>query len=143
MDFREQYQATTLRILGKFQLLEFVLKYYIGFSYKLIQTKVDGATHFGYSIDDVENHPLERLLTTFAKLNGNVALHKRLNSLRERRNHVAHRSLLVCFGWSDSDTSLEKADEDFFRLEDEVHECLQAVRDELVSLKGTLYGPAA
>jgi len=142
MDQRDRYKATTLRILGKFQLLEFSLKYYIGFSYQLIHKTLDGALHFGYTIDDVDNFPLERLLNIFSKLNNNTELHKRLNALRVKRNHVAHKSLLVTFGW-DGSGSLEKADEEFFYLEDEVHECLQAVRDELVAVKTTLFGPPA
>lgn len=143
MDLSDRYKATTLRILGKFQLIEFGLKHYIGFSYQLIQKKLDGAMHFGYSIEDVENHPLERLLSTFSKLNNNAELHKKLNALRVKRNHVAHKSLLVNFGWNKDSGSLEKADEDFFHLEDEVHECLQAVRDELLIIKTQLYGPTA
>lgn len=143
MDLRERYKATTLRILGQFQLLEFALKHYIGFSYKLIHKQLDGASHFGYSIEDVENHPLERLLTTFSKLNGNAELHKQLNALRVKRNHVAHKSLLVSFGRSDGSAELEKADEAFFYLEDEVQECLHAVLAELRLLKAILYGSAA
>ena len=142
MDLRERYKATTLRILGQFQLLEFALKHYIGFSYKLIYKQLDGALHFGYSIEDVENHPLERLLAIFAKLNGNVGLQKQLNTLCKKRNHVAHKSLLVSFRGGSS-SELEKADEAFFYLEDEVQECLQAVLAELRSLKETLHGSAA
>jgi hypothetical protein len=143
MDIRERYKATTLRILGKFQLIEFGLKHYIGFSYQLIQKRLDGEVHFDYSIEDVENHPLERLLNTFSKLNGNLELQGRLNALRVKRNHVAHKSLLVSFGWTKDSGPLEKADEEFFHLEDEVHECLQAVRDELFLIKTKLYGPTA
>jgi hypothetical protein len=142
MDLRDQYRGTTLRILGKFQLLEFALKHYIGFSYQLIEKKLDGAMHFGYSISDVENYPLEKLLNTFCKLNDNRPLHKRLNSLRDKRNHVAHKSLLVTFGWKEDGNALEKADEAYYYLEDEVHICLSDVQKELRVIKEKLFGPA-
>jgi hypothetical protein len=138
MELREQYRATTLRILGQFQLLEFVLKNYIGIAYKLIQKRVDGAIHFGYSIEDVQNHSLERLVTIFSKLNSNDELNRQLNVLRDKRNHVAHKSLIASMGRGYDVAILEKANEDFFYLEDEVQECIVAAVEELRAIRGKL-----
>lgn len=143
MDRREFYKSTTLRILGQFQLMEFALKHYIGFSYQLIHKQLDGVAPFDYTIKDVENHPLEKLLAIFAKLNDNTELQEKLNKLRSKRNHVAHRSLLVSMGTRDDNEALEKASEEFFYLEDEVVECVQALLDELRHVKSKLYGQAA
>ncbi|NII10147.1 hypothetical protein [Oleiagrimonas sp. C23AA] len=143
MDLRDQYKNSTLRILGKFQLLEFALKHYIGFAYDLIRKNVNGAIHFGYSIDDVDNYPLERLLNIFSKLNNNSDLLAQLNGLRTGRNHVAHKSLLVSSGENYDTDALKKADEEFFYLEDEIDVCLAALLSELQSLKSTLFGSVA
>ena len=143
MDLRDQYRATTLRILSKFQLLEFALKTYIGFSYELIHKRLDGVIHFGHSIQDVENHSLGRLLGLFRKLNSNTDLQNELGKLLAKRNHVAHKSLLVSAGKSYDVAALKKADEEFFYLEDDVDVCLNAVLDELRLLKEKLYGSAA
>ena len=143
MNISEQYNATTLRILGKLQLLEFALKTYIGFSYQIIQKKLDGAIKFDYSLEDVDSHPLERLLTTFAKLNNDTELQKQLNSLRVKRNHLVHKSLLINMGRKIDDSTLGKANEEFFYLEEDVDSCLQVVLAELKSLKQTMFGSEA
>ena len=53
---------------------------------------------FNYSSADIENYPLERLLSIFAKLSKNEKLYSRLNKLRDVRNHVAHQSLVAIIG---------------------------------------------
>ena len=143
MDRREFYESTTLRILAQFQLMEFALKHYIGFSYALIHKQLAGVAPFRYTLEDVENHPLERLLVIFAKLNDNAELQAKLNQLRSKRNHVAHRSLLVSMGKSRDNEAIEKASEEFFYLEDEVVECVQELLKELRQVKSKLYGGAA
>ncbi|MBL8539485.1 MAG: hypothetical protein JNK68_03850 [Betaproteobacteria bacterium] len=127
---RDSYKRLILRILGNFQLLEFALKAYIGRAYSVIKSRVGDAIHFDYSEKDVESFPLERLLNTFSKLNTNKELVARLNKLREKRNHIAHTSLIVTMGTKyDPDAVEDKCDE-YLLLEDELAQCLQLVIEE-------------
>lgn len=84
--------------MANFQLFELALKIYIGKSYNFIHHLVEDRVHFDFSISDVENYPLERLINVFGKLNGNEELKKRLNKLKSERNYVAHQALLVTIG---------------------------------------------
>lgn len=133
-DVRDSYKATTLRILANFQLLELALKIYVGRTYELIRARVGNRVHFDYSISDVENFPLERLLSVFGKLNGNAGLLKRLNKLRVDRNHVAHESLLVTMGTKHDKEVVQAKHREFFYLEDELSECLKLVLEETETL---------
>ena len=74
---------------------------------------VEDHIHFDFSITDVENYPLERLLNIFGKLNGNEELKKRLNKLRSERNYIAHEALLVTIGSNPNMETLHKKAEDF------------------------------
>ena len=89
------YKDRTIGLLTSFQLLELTLKLYIGTSYDYIHALVQDRIHFDFSVEDVENFPLERLLNVFGKLNGNEELKKRLNKLRQERNYIAHEALIV------------------------------------------------
>ncbi len=128
---KEFYKDRTVGLLASFQLLELSLKIYIGKSYDLIHRLVRDHVHFDFSIGDVENYPLERLLNVFNKLNGNEELKKRLNKLRKKRNYIAHEALLVTIGSNPNMDTLHKKAEDFFYLEDELTECIQLLTNEL------------
>ena len=52
-DPRKYYKDTTMRLLGSFQLLEFALKVYVGLTYKIIKTRVEGVIHFDYAENDL------------------------------------------------------------------------------------------
>lgn len=133
-DVRESYKAMTLRILSNFQLLELTLKLYIGRAYEFIDLSLNGRMHFDYSVADVENFPLERLLNIFGKLNNNRELLKRLNKLREQRNHVAHESLIIVIGSKYDKQVVQQKHGEFFYLEDELIECLNLVVEETKAL---------
>lgn len=134
-DPRSPYKQTVLRILGSFQLLEFALKAYIGRAYRVIAQSVHRKVSFDYSQNDVESFPLERLVNTFAKLNDNKDLIQRLNALREKRNHIAHRSLLITFGAMYDRGEVEDRFFEFVDLEDELTECLNLLISEAKALK--------
>ena len=142
-DPRDQYRATTLRILGNFQLIEFTLKVYIAFAYRIIAHSTKDLIPFNYSFSDVESFPLERLLNIFSKMNENAALIDRLNKLRKERNHIAHESLLVAAGSDYDANAVKESEEAFFYLEDEVAECLKALVEETHTIRGKLPGPMA
>lgn len=129
------YKDRTVGLLTSFQLLELSLKLYIGTSYDYIHALVQDRIHFDFSVEDVENFPLERLLNVFGKLNGNEELKKRLNKLRKERNYIAHEALIVTVGSNPNMETLHKKAEDFFYLEDELSECLHLVTEEFRNLK--------
>ncbi|MDQ2077935.1 hypothetical protein [Marinimicrobium sp. ABcell2] len=132
---QKYYKDRAVGLLTNFQLLELSLKLYIGTSYDYIRMLVVDHIHFDFSISDVENYPLERLLNIFGKLNGNEALKKRLNKLRNERNYVAHEALLVTIGSNPNMDTLNQKAKDFFYLEDELTECLKLVTEEFRKLK--------
>jgi len=131
---RALYKERVTAILASFQLLELALKIYIGRSYGLIAHLVEDRVHFDFSISDIENYPLERLLTLFGKLNRNEELKKRLNKLRADRNYVAHQALLVTVGSNPNMDTLHKKAEHFFYLEDDLAECIDLLTKEGESL---------
>lgn len=141
-DPRVAYKAATLRMLGSFQLLEFALKAYIGRAYSVIRSSVNEKVHFGYSAKDVEAFPLERLLNVFGKLNSNADLITRLNKLKDERNQLAHRSLLITMGSMYDQGAVEDKHNEYFWLEDELAECLAAVIAEGRALKERSQGVA-
>lgn len=128
---QQYYRDRTVGILTNFQLLEFILKMYIGEAYNYIHNLVEDRIHFGFSIKDVDTYPLERLLNVFDKLNRNEDLKKRLNKLRKQRNYIAHEALLVSLGSHSNMDTLYKKAEEFFYLEDELSECLNLLTNEL------------
>ncbi|PSW58193.1 hypothetical protein [Photobacterium leiognathi] len=131
---QEFYREKTVGLLTNFQLLELSLKMYIGKSYDFIHTLVGDRIHFDFSIEDVENYPLERLLNTFVKLNDNKELHKRLNKLRKLRNYIAHEALLVTIGNNPNMDTLHDKSREFFELEDELSDCLKILVAEFEKL---------
>ncbi|MDD3814223.1 MAG: hypothetical protein PHZ02_06205 [Desulfocapsaceae bacterium] len=132
---QQLYKDRTVGLLTSFQLLELSLKLYIGTSYDYIHALVQDRIHFDFTVEDVENFPLERLLNVFGKLNGNEELKNRLNRLRKERNYIAHEALIVTVGSNPNMETLHKKAEDFFYLEDELSECLQLVTEEFRKLK--------
>jgi len=137
MEVKQLYKDVVLRMLGKFQLLEFALKQYIGLAYKMIQELADDKVPFHFSEKDVENYPLERLANIFAKLNDNSDLSKKINRLRESRNHIAHKALLLVTGRRLDRGEIEDRYIEFTMMEDELTECLGEVIDELKSLSNS------
>ncbi|MCZ8014495.1 MAG: hypothetical protein O9274_02240 [Limnobacter sp.] len=134
-DPRKYYKDTTMRLLGRFQLLELALKVYVGVNYKVIQARVEGLIHFGYTEDDLSDLPLGRLLALFKKFNTNAELHARLQKLQTERNQIAHRSLLITMGSLYDRGAVEDKHIEYSMLEDELTECLQAVNAESKQLK--------
>ncbi len=134
-DIRDHYKDTILRVLSKFQLLEFALKVYIGLGYKAVKARVDGVLHFDYTEADLDDLPLGRLLGLFRRLNASEELVKRMQALQAERNQIAHRSLLTTMGPLFDRGLVEDKHIEYSVLEDEVTECIQSVNDESRKLK--------
>ncbi|WP_370598883.1 hypothetical protein NMD15_06935 [Plesiomonas shigelloides] len=84
MESTEKFRHTVLEVLSGFQVLEFSLKAYIARSYQVIKHRLNGEIPFNYSNNDIKNHPLEKLINIFSKLNENKDLVKKLNKLRNK-----------------------------------------------------------
>ena len=128
----EYSQGATL-LLSSFQSLEFALKIHIATSYAIIRHKLGGVIPFNYSYQTVKHFPLERLLSVFAQLNANSDLQRRLNKLREHRNHAAHQALLLRH---ESIRSI--LNEDFEQTKEEMASALMELEQCLVELANEL-----
>lgn len=133
MSIAEPYKSLNLKVLGSFQLLELSLKLYIATAYKVIRDNLNGKIPFNYTYSDIKNYPLERLINLFTKLNDNKELLAHLNKLRDKRNKIAHTSLLCVY-----DVFREILDEDIHEnyaelsaTESEVDQCLGLIAEEM------------
>ena len=126
------YELATIRLLGGFQLLEEALKVYISVAYELIQDCLNNKIPFNYSSTDIENYPLERLLSIFTKLSKNEELYSRLNKLRDVRNHVAHQSLVAIIGSDENKINVKL--NNILEHNNEVIECLGLLIVEIKAL---------
>lgn len=130
-----EYKIQVLEALNTFQMLEMLLKAYISTAYNLIKKSLNESIPFNYSYKDIENHPLERLINTFTKLDNDKELHKKLNKLREGRNKLAHKALILSH-----DVFRELLSEDLHEnhkatenLAKEADECLLIIQKKLES----------
>lgn len=80
-----------LALVG-YQMVEQSLKSYIIFAHDCIREALDKKLPFRYTEDKVDSYSMERLITTFKKLNDNEDLLARLNKLPSDRNYVAHKA---------------------------------------------------
>ena len=132
-----------LKLLGQFQLLEFSLKLYIYFSHEIIRERVDGLIPFNYTFEQIDTHPLEKLLANFKRLSDNSALQSRLNKLPKKRNEIAHKALLYHHPSLSSLLAgiynLDYLDHlaDVGETEKEVESCMDLLAKDLALVKGT------
>ena len=140
---QETYQTATLEILTQFQLLEQALKMYISAAYEVIGARVKGLLPFHYGGVDVESFPLERLISTFAKVNDNRDLISRLNKLPKKRNEVAHKSLLIAWGGYQDLKKQQSALDGYRDLISDLGPCLQGVMEEMRRLPRPDHGSEA
>src|SRR5450830_178780 len=140
-EFQEQLEI--LKLIGLFQAIEASLKFFIGANYHYINEKVGKEIVFKYSSDDLDNASLKKLLTIFAKFNDNSDLQKRLNVLRQWRNLVAHKSLLLATSTMPTELKLhafgyEKNPINFDALNLELQECINLLGVELLRVNSLL-----
>jgi hypothetical protein len=130
------YRLQATQVLGSFQMLEFALKLYLATSYKIINHKLNGCTPFYYSIKDVENCPLEKLLNLFKKHNSNVLLQSQLNKLRQSRNHLAHQALIYSHEEIRDlhEISLSESHQEIANVRAEIDKCLKLITIELETI---------
>ena len=132
-----------VKLLGQFQLLEFSLKLYIYFSHEIIRARVSGLVPFKYTFEQLDSHPLEKLLATFRQLSDNSELQGRLNELPKKRNEIAHKALLyhhpslsaLLAGIYNLDYIEHSAD--VGETEKEIESCMDLLAEDLATVRGT------
>lgn len=127
---RAPYMTAAAELLAGFQLVEISLMVYAAAAYEVIKKSLDGRLSFDYGYKDVENMSLERLIGTFARLNGNKKLIGKLRHLVRERNWFAHRGLVAGYGIGPSPPVSELMP----RIEKqrmEIKECLNLLAEEM------------
>lgn len=131
-------EARAFNLLASFQLVELSLKVYTLTAYDVIALKLGGLVPFNYDERSLERAPLERLLVMFKVVNGNLELQRRLASLVEKRNDIAHRMLLPHFGVRRRDSDPLKTHEDLKQVEDSLSRAMESLAREISSVKQVL-----
>lgn len=132
---RELYEKRVSLTLAGFQVTEFLLKEYIALSYDLMRYVLRDHIDFSASRRDVENHSLERLISTFKTINGNKDLIRQLQSVVDHRNRIAHKSLLPLYGQKTSDQEYWALIDEISPLESEIDRCMSGMQAEIDGLK--------
>jgi len=105
-DLKHLYREGISHALGRFQLLEEGLKTYIGVYHKTVSAVLNGRLHCGYDQSDVQEAPLGRLLTVFAKICSNEELLAEMRSLVKHRDLAAHQAFICLYGPGPGDQKL-------------------------------------
>ena len=94
---QELYGRGVNEVLGGFQLIEEMLKSYIGLHFDSIRALVQGRIHFEFRHADYQDAALGRLVQVFSKLSANTELVTDLRAVVKRRDHIAHKALLKLY----------------------------------------------
>ncbi|HAT1543978.1 hypothetical protein [Aeromonas hydrophila] len=87
-DLKSNHEKFVITLLGRFQLLELILKKYID---ACVSFKGGDSAH----LDGLEELPLGALIKRLRKVTQNNELADRIHALLEIRNKIAHNSLIV------------------------------------------------
>lgn len=128
------YEKRASITLAGFQVTESLLKTYIGKSFEVMRILSKGYVDFSSSQSDIENHSLERLISIFKTVNGNLGLIQDLQSVVKHRNRLAHRAFLPLYGQKTSDEDYWKLIDEISPLEKEILKCTTGIQQELVQL---------
>jgi hypothetical protein len=128
---RELYEKRVSLTLAGFQVTELLLKEYIALSYDVMRCILREHIDFSLSRRDIENHSLERLISTFKTINTNKDLIGQLQSVVEHRNKIAHKSLLPLYGARTSDQEYWDLIDEISPLESEVDGCMSGMQAEI------------
>ncbi|MGO4549767.1 hypothetical protein AB4059_01505 [Lysobacter sp. 2RAF19] len=125
--------ARTMDMLGHFQMIEFSLKVYIGYSFAIIKDRMEGELPFKYDFDLVEGLALGKLIGQFARLNDNTLLHAKLRALKDVRDELAHRELLYQFYVMEEIYKIDPLErhKTLKKTEADIAECMDLLAEEL------------
>jgi hypothetical protein len=135
MQKNEYYRITVAHALSGYQLIESSLKQYLRVYYYLVGVLVGDRLHFGFGQDDIQKHPLGRLVQLFSKACADTDLVCRLRSVQEHRDEIAHRALLCLYSDDTSDDEYVERSRELVKQADLLAELLQALHIELIKLE--------
>jgi hypothetical protein len=130
MSSEQLYRDGVVLALAGFQLLEDQLKNYLDVYYSAVRFLLAGRLSFEFARADINEAPLERLLTNVDKCCANKDLIKRVRSLVKKRNDLAHKAFLVLYGPRLSDSEMAVAVNDFHSVASELHQIMGMLLDE-------------
>lgn len=130
----ELYEKRVSLTLAGFQVTELLLKEYIALSYEVMRCVLQDHIDFSLSRRDIENHSLERLISTFKTINNNKDLINQLQSVVDHRNKIAHKSLLPLYGVKTSDQEYWDLIDYISPLEAEIDKCMSGMHAEIDKL---------
>lgn len=132
---KELYEKRVSLTLAGFQVTEMLLKEYIALSYEVMRCVLLEHIDFSSSRRDIENHSLERLISTFKTINSNKDLIKQLRSVVDHRNKIAHKSLLPLYGVKITDEEYWDLIDKITPLETEIDKCMSGMHAEIERLE--------
>ncbi|WP_369915443.1 hypothetical protein AB8810_02250 [Xanthomonas sp. NCPPB 3005] len=135
---KELYREGASHALAGYQMIEELLKTYIGNYFGIVRSLVQDKIYFGFRKQDYKQAPLGRLLQTFDKICADKELVAALRAEVPHRDHIAHQSLLVLFAKS------QPTPEDFSKLLEDLtvrNSAIQAVMLQLHAAHKSLITP--
>lgn len=91
------YREGASHALAGYQLIESLLKTYISNHFKIVKFILGNQLYFGFTGNEYEQAPLERLVNIFSKLCNDDQLIRELRNEITHRNHIAHQSMLIMY----------------------------------------------
>ncbi len=98
MKLERAYRKELHKALEKCQFIEETLRMCIFSAVEIARLQVSPHFPVRYKSEDIAKLPLGALVSIFAKINSDTALHQSLREITRERNDVAHRSLLFTLG---------------------------------------------
>ena len=125
--------------LGGFQLLEEHLKNYIEVYYKSVRHLLNSRLHFDYSRSDIDDAPLGRLISIFAKVCSNTNLVNELRLLVKERNKAAHSALLCLYKTDTTDHKFHEMIRLNHKMTDKVSDTLSELNREFDAMQKSVF----
>jgi hypothetical protein len=124
MNEKEKIYFQVAEGLANCQQVELQLKYYLAGVFKVIKKYAGAHLHIGIDEKHFEDMSLERLIQNFKLYSKDESLIKRLSKFKEKRNNLAHKSLLKVEDPS-GEIDLTEASE----LDDQVRQLITEAQD--------------
>jgi hypothetical protein len=135
----EKYVPAHSDALVNFQYLEQALREYIALAYKVIGL-TSPHVPFRYSIEDLENDTLRRLIEKYLKVAPDPDLGKELFPLVKKRNHIAHRALIQDLDQFKTPKFTELKVEELKQVHSETEVAVEKILQQIVELTAIYKG---
>jgi len=127
---QKEYREAVHFALERCQFIEATLRMYLGTVVEIATLTLADYFPVRVTDKDLAKRPMGSLVKIFSKFNENDQLQSRLKYLVERRNHVAHQSLLFTLGELGDEVHMGKAAEDMKTIGEEAKEVHEMLLDE-------------